>query len=517
MKTRKVVLFILVIVGSVVLLASPSAGRPGRSTGATPAWRANRLDLYTTLSRVGIGTSNPAFWPAGRLVVTEAHEGDHLMSVHDDKVVSDVNVGIGMDTPTSHLHITNWGNGADILTVDDVEAYASVPLQVVTDAGTGSGRVAHFENTSDGHGISIRVGGSADPNSDNYFITFQDSGGTTVGRVEGQDQADYLSSWDLWWDTGMVTLQTLLNNAMQVACGAQLDLLEVGVLQLQGWAVIAHWAQREIRTASKRGISYESGSSDYAEWLEKADPEEVFSFGDVVGVRAGKVSKDTADADHCMVISLNPIMLGNMPDEDRVADFEKVAFMGQVLVKVAGPVRKGDYIMPSGWNDGFGVAVSPDDMALHDYGRIVGVAWEESPAGAGISYINTAVGINTNDLVAEMTRQRREIEALKAKSNAIVTYLQSKDPSFPTELFEDAAEAPHEEPLRTPAAAAPEDPKSSLAAFLRENPQMLEAVLAEARDSMKARGLDYTRYEQTRRLLTDPEYFLGILEGYRRR
>ena len=43
------------------------------------------------------------------------------------------------------------------------------------------------------------------------------------------------------------------------------------------------------------GVAYESGGADYAEWLKKADPNEVLSFGDVVGVKAG-------------IISINPII-----------------------------------------------------------------------------------------------------------------------------------------------------------------------------------------------------------------
>jgi hypothetical protein len=41
------------------------------------------------------------------------------------------------------------------------------------------------------------------------------------------------------------------------------------------------------------GVTYESGSGDYAEWLERIDPEEKTTVGEVVAVRGGRISKNT--------------------------------------------------------------------------------------------------------------------------------------------------------------------------------------------------------------------------------
>ena len=54
------------------------------------------------------------------------------------------------------------------------------------------------------------------------------------------------------------------------------------------------------------GVSYSSGGADYAEWLEKANPNEHISFGEVVGVKGGKISKTFVDADQFMAITSNP-------------------------------------------------------------------------------------------------------------------------------------------------------------------------------------------------------------------
>ncbi len=76
---------------------------------------------------------------------------------------------------------------------------------------------------------------------------------------------------------------------------------------------------------------------------------------------------------------------------------EKVAFMGQVPVKVFGKVNIGDYIIPSGKNDGIGMAIKPSDITTRHIKDIVGVAWTQSGNPLDIKFINTAVGVNRND------------------------------------------------------------------------------------------------------------------------
>ena len=164
-------------------------------------------------------------------------------------------------------------------------------------------------------------------------------------------------------------------------------------------------------SGAPNGLQFESGSGDYAEWLERKDHAEMMSYGDIVGVEAGKISKQTEHADHFMVVSQNPIVLGNMPEASIAKSFEMVGFMGQVKVKVEGVVKSGDYILPSGHHNGVGRAVSPHQMRVEDYHQIVGVAWESS-AIDGVKLINTAIGINTNDLTHIIVHQQRELDRL---------------------------------------------------------------------------------------------------------
>lgn len=162
------------------------------------------------------------------------------------------------------------------------------------------------------------------------------------------------------------------------------------------------------------GVYFNSTSGDYAEWLPKADPSEKIFRGDIVGVKGGLISKKTEGAEKLMVVSTMPIVLGNAPAKEKEGDFEKVAFIGQVQVKVFGKVEPGDYILADG-SAGFGVGKHAADMAPEDYSRIVGIAWEGSTAN-GVSYVNTAVGLNTNDIARVAIKQQNE---LKAQQNEI--------------------------------------------------------------------------------------------------
>ena len=140
------------------------------------------------------------------------------------------------------------------------------------------------------------------------------------------------------------------------------------------------------------GVTYASGAGDYAEWIEKEDTKVDFLPGEVVGVRAGLVSYDTQNSDHNLVISTKPMMLGNEVQGD-MSDFEKVAFMGQVPIRVQGMVNQGDYILPSGESNGFSRAVPRDEIAFDELPNIVGVAWE-SGTDNYFNVVNCSVGLD---------------------------------------------------------------------------------------------------------------------------
>ena len=163
------------------------------------------------------------------------------------------------------------------------------------------------------------------------------------------------------------------------------------------------------------GVTYQSGSADYAEWLERLNPNEKIYPGEIVGVYGGKISKYTKDARQLMVISTKPAILGNMPKEGQEDLYEKVAFMGQIPVRVRGFAIVGDYILPSGLNDGTGIAVSPEEIRDNQYADIVGVAWSPSYSEGNISTINMAIGLNSNDVADLTSKQEVRISQLENK------------------------------------------------------------------------------------------------------
>ena len=126
----------------------------------------------------------------------------------------------------------------------------------------------------------------------------------------------------------------------------------------------------------KIGINYASGAGDYAEWLPKENIKDKLYPGQIVGCKGGEISLDTKACEKTMVISDRPMVLGGEVSEDVRDNYEIAAFKGQVPVYVAGPVNFGDFIIPSGFNDGVGVAVAQDEIKSHQLKLVAGVAWE---------------------------------------------------------------------------------------------------------------------------------------------
>lgn len=331
------------------------------------------------------------------------------------------------------------------------------------------GYVANFVNAGNANGINIQVETGA-ANNNNDFVTFRKSGGAVVGRIEGETlnelraNTDYIIDRDAFIfevTTGSVDLAiagfevaqavvdvaaSLSSSTACVGFGACITapipafIIASGtnlVLKIANAASSAASLAGAITTRNRYidnletniGVTYQSGSADYAEWLPKANPVENFSPGAVVGLKNGKISLNTSGADKLFVISTKPIVLGNMPVEGKESSYEKVAFMGQVPVYVLGNVKTGDYILPSGKNNGLAIAISPDKMKPEDYQNIVGMAWSASTNSA-VSLINVAIGLNTGDISKLVAEQNKEISSLKAQISETNNILAKLVPGF---------------------------------------------------------------------------------------
>jgi len=326
-------------------------------------------------------------------------------------------------------------------------------------------------------GIAIRID-AATPNVSNDFVRFINGAGATVGRIEGQtvanlpsdsehlhfvrelnyaiDNAEYQvqsASFQLALEIaegvigGAEIVMSGSDAAARVTCAVgtfgactaiaatgaahtvlkianavkfALNIVNAG-LDLDDAISTKNAAERlkcdyDTMVVNNIGVTYESGSADYAEWLPKNDLTEKFDIADIVGVKGGKISKNTIGAEQFMVVSMRPIVLGNTPEKGKSKEYEKVAFMGQVPVRVLGKVNLGDYILPSGGNNGLGVALSPANMKAEDYKKIVGVAWSVGNS-ADLNVIKVAVGLNTNSLASVIEKQAQEIRSLQLAIN----------------------------------------------------------------------------------------------------
>ena len=333
------------------------------------------------------------------------------------------------------------------------------------------GYIANFRNTTGANGINIQVKNAATAvNNNNDFVTFRNDAGNIVGRIEGEtlgelrmspDHLNTLKAYEYAVATGSINVaiaglevaQAVIGvaaaSSSSTACvgfGACITAPIPSLIISSGTTLVLKIANAVSQSASLAaaviskadyisnkegtvGVTYQSGSADYAEWLPKANSAEAFKAGSVVGIKNGRISLNTSGADKLFVISTKPIVLGNMPPAGQEASYEKVAFMGQVPVFVFGQVNMGDYILPTGKNDGLAKAVSPDKMKPEDYVNIVGVAWSASD-NSTFSKINVAIGLNTNDISKMVTAQSKEIAELKSHINETNAILAKLVPGF---------------------------------------------------------------------------------------
>ena len=151
------------------------------------------------------------------------------------------------------------------------------------------------------------------------------------------------------------------------------------------------------------GISLNTTSADYAEWLPRDDGESAMHPGDVVGVFAGRLRRATKGADHVLVISTAPAILANAPPVVSRAGYEKVAMLGQAPVRVRGGAHPGDVIVPSDDADGTGIAVRATDATLEQHASAIGIAWEQS-RGDGESQVRCAIGLTSTHVWRSVQR-----------------------------------------------------------------------------------------------------------------
>ena len=182
----------------------------------------------------------------------------------------------------------------------------------------------------------------------------------------------------------------------------------------------------EVRTLAKEvaesyleiGVEYSSGNGDYAEWLERKNPEEKIDAGDIVAVVGGKITKDLEGAEQVMAVSYRPIVLGNIPKEGEKHLGNNVAFMGQIPVKIMGPVSTGDYIVGKSNIPGYGIAINPANMTVEDFKLAIGRSWDANNE-KGPKMVNTVVGVHNGDYLNILKNYAEKIHASELRLESV--------------------------------------------------------------------------------------------------
>lgn len=384
--------------------------------------------------------------------------------------------------------------------------------QVTIDASPGGNDASYnayplrVEGSTQGIAIKVNAG---TPDNSNNFITFFDSGNSAIGRVEGETSGEATSTPEYIFETSIYSAEVVaagvniglsaLPNACAgvgaVACPPEPSVVAIAIAE--EILAIANLAAYQAFKLTNLGVTYQSGSADYAEWLERKDAGEKIYAGDIVGVIGGKISKNTSHAEQYLVISTKPAILGNMPMDGRDDLYEKVAFMGQIPVKVRGQVLTGDYILPSGLNDGTGIGISPQLISPEQYGKIVGIAWSATTGDNKISLVNMAIGLNANDVARLAVQQEKRIEKLEKDFSALEKRLAALESGT-------VYTPPISEKYQFDVVAASVPPALDIAQ-IEEAILLLEATYRE-------RGIDVAGHPGLQKLFNDASFRNGIIK-----
>ncbi len=158
------------------------------------------------------------------------------------------------------------------------------------------------------------------------------------------------------------------------------------------------------------GINYKTSGADFAEYLPAGDRD--LHPGEVVGLKNGKLWRDTSGARRLFVISSTPAFTGAAPQAGKPDGLALAAFVGQVPVQVEGEVRPGDWLIASGRNDGKAVVLGEHEARS---GHVLGQALTASRNGRVLAL----VGLPRQDLAAENRELKNRLAAMEARLDRI--------------------------------------------------------------------------------------------------
>lgn len=263
-----------------------------------------------------------------------------------------------------------------------------------------------------------------DGGSDGRFV-FQDNGGTTIfqggaiGINETAPQARLHVSAGPVGDSANLNAHVAIVENTSTATTANVLALRVGAAAPKNTNNFITFFRGDtpigsIEAATANSVVLRTAGADFAECLDHAEAAAEFEAGDVVGIHEGRASLRTAGAQFVSAITARAAVLGNHRSEAGAAQ-APVAFVGQVAVKVRGPVRAGDWIAPSGLADGTGIAVPGGSLASDPPAQLLGQAWSSSD-DPGVKRVNVAIGLGG---AAPLAALLREIDTLRGELRAL--------------------------------------------------------------------------------------------------
>jgi hypothetical protein len=186
----------------------------------------------------------------------------------------------------------------------------------------------------------------------------------------------------------------------------------------------------EIDGNGRGGVTYASKAADFAEHMPRRDAAEILEPGSVVGLQAGRVGLETRGAERIVVVSTAPLLLGNTPGEGGEGASVIVALLGQVPVRVQGPVRPGDIVLASGRSDGSAVARPAAAVSAGELRLVVGRALEGSDE-QGLVQVSVLVGLSETELLGMLLEARdARLARVEAGQTELRTRLEALQAAF---------------------------------------------------------------------------------------
>lgn len=331
---------------------------------------------------------------------------------HRMRITEEGNVGIGLTSPDSLLHLSRASEasvaGGGVLQINPTAVQNLVLDGDEIQSRFNSG-VSALRLNEEGGPVHIGTAASGVTGTDNVNIGPGSAGGAKLNVADAVDGNSVSAADHVAYFQNTETASTTNGpDGIMIRIAAPTPGSLSNFVTFIGGAL----AYGAIEGNGVNGVVFKTTGVDFAEELPRLDFDEEISAGDVVGVFGGKVTKKTDGADWVMAVSTAPAFLGGSSDEydgdDPRNPGEKIAFVGQVPVRVIGPVSIGDYIVASGAQDGTAKAVAPSVLTAESGGSILGRAWDASDE-PGEKLVNTVVGLpETSSTAAALVRRLDE-------------------------------------------------------------------------------------------------------------